>query len=184
MVLLLVAVGGVLAISVARGPSGGLVPVDEENVGFALRCGDTVTWDAAVVANSSKTPLVVKSARLLDPPPGFSIAYARGWFGRREASADDGRARTPLTGIRIERTPPSHVPAWHVLIGIRTPTCRPPLRQQRKKVSDGPSWTKIGKALVVSYSIGGDNRSVRLGGGLAICTAPSHYRCRLPEPLP
>jgi hypothetical protein len=40
-----------------------------------------------------------------------------------------------------------------------------------------------GKALVVSYSIGGDHRSVRLGGELAICTAPRHYRCRLPEAL-
>jgi hypothetical protein len=40
------------------------------------------------------------------------------------------------------------------------------------------------KALVVSYSVGGDHRSVRLGGPTVICTAPTHYRCRLPEPLP
>jgi hypothetical protein len=40
------------------------------------------------------------------------------------------------------------------------------------------------QALVVSYSIGGDHRSVRLGGPTVICTAPTHYRCRLPEPLP
>jgi hypothetical protein len=106
-----VAVGGAVAYAVTRGPSGGLVPIDEMNFGFAARCGETVNWGAAIVANTSKTPLVVEGARLADPPRGFSMAYARGWYGTRNASADDGGARTPLAGMRIEPTPASHVPA-------------------------------------------------------------------------
>jgi hypothetical protein len=179
----LLAVGGGAAYALTRGPSGGLVPIDEENIGYALRCGETIDWGAAIVANTSKTPLVIEGARLVDPPRGFSMAYARGWYQRWRPSADEGRAR-PLTGIRIAPTPPSHVPAWHFEVGIRTPSCPPP-RRQRSKFSEGPSWIVAGgKALVVTYSIGGDHRSVRLGGRLVICTSPRHYRCRLPEALP
>jgi hypothetical protein len=183
--LLTVAVAGAVAYAITRGPSGGLMPIDEMNVGFGARCGQTVTWEAAVVANTSKTPLVVESARLVDPPRGFSMAYARGYVTRRNASADDDRARTPLAGIRIEPTPPSHVGAWHFVVGIRTPFCPPAARRQRSRFSNGPSWLMARHtALIVSYSVGGDHRSARIGGATVICTAPRHYRCHLPEPLP
>ena len=181
----MVAVAGAVAYAVTRGPSGGLVAIDEMNVGFGARCGQTVEWGTAVVANTSKAPLVVESVRLVDPPRGFSMAYARGWHGTRNPSADDDRALTPLAGIRIKHTPASHVGAWHFVIGIRTPSCPPPARGQRSKFSNGPSWLMARhKALVVSYSVGGDHHSVRIGGATVICTAPAHYRCRLPEPLP
>jgi hypothetical protein len=167
--LVAVAACATTAYALTRGPSGGLVPIEEENAGFELHCGDTANWQAATVANTSKTSVVIQAVHLDAPPRAFSLAYARGWFGSRNTVADDGRAHTPLKGLRVAYTRPWPAPAWHLLVGIRMPPCR--------SVRGSTWWLHATRSIVVSYTIGHDHRTVRLGADTTICAAPRRHRC-------
>src|SRR6476646_6577668 len=116
--VVVVAAGALGLYRVVHGPSGGLKALDEENVGFELRCGETARWEAALIGNTSRASAVIKRVELVHPPRGFRLAYARTVMG-------DGQAGNPLVGARIGHspTPTTAGHAWHVVIGIETPSC-------------------------------------------------------------
>jgi hypothetical protein len=156
-----------------HGPSGGLRAVDEENVGFVLRCGQTADWEAAQIANTSRTAAVIKRVELVGQPLGFKIAYARSWHAARAAIGDGGQARAPLVGARIGHTNNPNRRTWHVIVGVRTPRCRPPGYN-----GDRSLWRMTnGEAVRLTYEIGGHTRTLRVGGQSAICAVPPHHRC-------
>jgi hypothetical protein len=159
-----------------HGPSGGLTPIDEENLGFVLRCGQTASWEAAQLGNTSRTAAVIKRVELVGPPLGFKIAYARAWHASRGAIGDGGQAHAPLVGARIGHTTNPNGRTWHVIVGVKTPSCRAP--RYNGDVVARPLWQMTnGKAIRLTYEIGGHTRTLRVGGHSAICTVPPHHRC-------
>jgi hypothetical protein len=159
-----------------HGPSGGLTAIDEENLGFELRCGQTADWEAAQIGNTSHTAAVIKRVELVGPPLGFKIAYARAWHASREAIGDGGRAHAPLVGTRIDHTTNPNGRTWHVIVGVQAPSCQAP-RYNGDPVGR-PLWQMTnGKAVRLTYEIGGHTRTLRVGGQSAICAVPAHKHC-------
>jgi hypothetical protein len=174
ILLVLALVVGVYLVT--RGLGGGLVPVDEESASFEVHCDEVAAWEAALIRNTAKSPAVITAVRLDAPPRAFSLAYARAWYGPRAVSADDGRARTKLVGLRIAHARASVNRVWHVMIGVRMPHCSAP--------GNPRGWTwglRARKSVAVSYRVDGEERSVRLGGKTVMCAAARGKHC-VPPP--
>lgn len=160
-----------------HGPSGGLKPIDEENLGFVLRCGQTADWEAGQIANTSRTAAVIKGVDLVGAPLGFKIAYARRWHASRWGIGDGGQARAPLVGARIGHTTNPNGHTWHVIIGVKTPNCRAPRYNGDPGVGRSLWQMTNGKGVRLTYEIGSHTRTLRVGGHSAICAVPPHHRC-------
>jgi hypothetical protein len=160
-----------------HGPSGGLKAIDEESLGYVLRCGETADWEAAQIANTSRTVAVIKHVDLVGRPAGFEIAYVRAWHASRHTVGDGGQARAPLVGAQIGHTPNPNGRTWHVIVGVRTPACRPPRDNGDPGVGASLWQMKDGKAVRLTYEIGGHTRTLRVGGQSAICSVPPRHRC-------
>jgi hypothetical protein len=160
-----------------QGPSGSLKPLDEESLGYVLRCGQTADWDAAEIANTSRAAAVIKRVELVGAPLGFKIAYARGWHAARWSIGDGGQARLPLVGVRIGHTINPNGRTWHVIVGVKTPDCRGPRYYGDPGVGRSLWRMTDGKAVRLTYEIGGHTRTLLVGGHSAICAVPPRHRC-------
>ena len=161
-----------------HGPSGGLVPIDEESVGFVLRCGQTANWEAAQLGNTSNSTAQIKRVRLVAPPPGFKLAYVRGWYATRNVIGDSGQAQTPVERILVRHSRPWPAPVWHVIVGVRTGRCGAPANLRAGDSVPERRWAMTdGKALQIEYEIGGHRRTLRVGGRTTICAVPQRFKC-------
>ena len=82
-------------------------------------------------------------------------------------SAAGSDARTAGIGLRIPPTDRNPGRAWHLIVALRTQACRAGARK----------LSLPARALQLSYDLGGEHRTLRLGDELDVCAKRGRAHC-------
>lgn len=162
--LALLAVLAVVALS-ACGEDPGLRTAAQMHVGYLVRCGDVVYWDAGALANDAHKDAVVRGVRLIESRE-FAVAGVRARYDMTQSVAGT-YAKTAGIGLHIPPTDKDPARAWHLIVGLRTQAC----------TSGARVFSLPAKALQLRYDLGGDHRTLRLGDEFDVCAKRGRAHC-------